>query len=136
MCLKHTKKPSASASIESPGGSSSISSGLRQLEDQVLRGVGVDLDSPAPQVPMPCERLSSACAQLLRDLVEESVATIEQTCLHLFEGKDWILGILERDDSSDLSANAAGGKDKLGLSPSGRPSVLWAYHVLRTILTR
>lgn len=95
---------------------------------------------PAPTSD--CRSISSACRDLLVSLVDDCVACIEHSCTNIFECKDWILAALDREDFNDNSSAA----DKiLPLSPDkaatsskdteGRPSVLWAYFVLRSLLT-
>ena len=135
---------------------SSISSGLSELQDQMLRGVGLDLDKMLGGVGggdgeqinkeaaagRECKRLSAACNEFLVTLVEDSVSCIEQACSSVSETRDWIMFAMEREDFNDTGGlpgdkdkdDKASGNGSSMTSSSSRPSVLFAYFVLRSIL--
>lgn len=102
--------------------SSSISTGFVDFQDQVLRGVGVDLNSRNENVKYRGDstKLASSCRFFLSYLINHCLQAFEMAVLTKSEGQvDWISAGLERDDYVSASS-------QLNM-PSGFPSSSVSY---------
>lgn len=130
---------SANAHLSSNSGSeekrddsnSSISSSLMGLQERLLSKVGFS----TPPQPGGEEQLSHLNNDMLGELVEYCINSMERALSSRYEGHDWISGSLQRANANfELLKGQLSSPDALDSSSS--PYILFSYYILRLVLSR
>jgi hypothetical protein len=114
--------------------SSRISSGFAELENQVLRGVGVELEKKSFS-----ERFVASSIKFLELVLEDALQCLEKAST-MDGNHDWIAIGLDRDEGIECFSHSQfflyeTASEQRNHMKKSLPAVLWAYWVLYNVLT-
>lgn len=124
-------------SAQATNNCSTISSNLSELQSQLLRNLGVTINSDV-NVPV-VDKFVAACKSTLYSLVQDALECLQTAGASKYDTFDWISLSLDRHektpDHSSPSGFKADSASLLHSASDGAPPVAYAYWLLRTVLT-
>jgi hypothetical protein len=123
--------PVVSSIVNSTKISSSLRKDLYEMEMDLLKSVGLNLENSSKsknKTNNDSMSIPEKCVSVLIYIIEECVVSFENASTNTFDDSDWILNSLDREDSCTLDMN-------MNNINSTHPPVLWAFYILRKILS-
>lgn len=122
--------PVVSSNVNSTKISSSLRKDLYEMEMDLLKSVGLNLEnsgkSKKKSINNESMTIPEKCVSILIYIIEECVVSFENVSTNTFDDRDWILNSLDREDTLDMN---------MSNNNSTHPPVLLAFYILRKILS-